>query len=224
MNGRCGTSQGRRGWGCRQRDQTTKLAAQAMATAAAIAAGTQAYGDPVRWDNPAPGSPGHFDWAVTGEQTTLDITRSAASQADRDEGSAVFEQYVHDDGLFGAVSAPPGGGVEVGGLYDVFLVDFAWGVPSGAAWSEHGFTYHYYYGSQLREREEVYLGVRFDLGEGFHYGWVGVVREGEALEPFAWGYETDPGVPIYGPEPGTLSLLAFGAAAVAARRRRQGDR
>ena len=118
--------------------------------------------------------------------------------------------------LQGATAAT---GLEVGGLYDAFLVDFDWGVPSGAAWGQQGFTYHYYYGSQLPEAEATYLGVRFDLGEGFHYGWVGVVREGTGLEAFAWGYETTPGVPIEGPEPGTLAMLAFGAVLVGSRRR-----
>lgn len=42
------------------------------------------------------------------------------------------------------------------------------------------------------------------------------------LDAFAWGYETDPDVPIAAgiPEPGTLAALALGAAAALAGRRR----
>jgi hypothetical protein len=35
-----------------------------LAAAAAIAAGTQAYGEVVIFINPEPGEPGHFDWTV----------------------------------------------------------------------------------------------------------------------------------------------------------------
>ncbi|MBZ0171810.1 MAG: hypothetical protein K8E66_05475, partial [Phycisphaerales bacterium] len=45
--------------------------AKLLATAAAIAAGTQAYGGAVRFENDT-----NFDWYFT----TLDVTRSAASQ------------------------------------------------------------------------------------------------------------------------------------------------
>jgi hypothetical protein len=50
--------------------------------------------------------------------------------------------------------------------------------------------------SILPEGVETYLGVSFDLGAGTQYGWIGVVRNAAMLDAFAWGYETDPGVPI----------------------------
>jgi hypothetical protein len=69
--------------------------------------------------------------------------------------------------------------------------------------------------------EERYAGVSFDPGDGVHYGWIGVLN-GAPSEVFAWGYESDAGVPIPAgaPEPGSLALLAMGAGAALRRRRR----
>ncbi len=201
-----------------------KRAAQALAAGAAIAAGTQAYASPVRFDNPPPGNPAHFDWATAGAATGLDITQAPGSQPAGGSGPAVFDQYVDGDESFGTVYAPAGGGVQVGGYADWFL----WPVPpytlipSGVPWGDFGFVSYPDLGSLLPEGQRVYLGLRFDPGDGTHYGWMSVAREGVELEAFAWGYETEAWVPIPGyPEPGTLSLLAFGAAAATARRRRR---
>ena len=78
------------------------------------------------------------------------------------------------------------------------------------------------YPTPLPLNQATYLGVRFDPGDGNHYGWIGVEFDGAELEAFAWGYETDPGVPIAAgtPEPGSLALLAFGAGALLRRKRR----
>ncbi len=230
MNHRRSTSRRRRGSAGGRRGSRRKRAAQALTAGAAIAAGTQAYGAPVTWDNPAQGEPGHFDWGVSGAATGLDIMQGAGSQPAGGSAPSVFEQYVQDADVFGVVYAPVGGGVEVGGHLDWYLVpQFAsdyggWGigVPSGAAWRYLGLVYQYDASppSLLPEGVRVYLGVRFDPGDGVHYGWLGVVREAAELDAFAWGYETEAGAPIWGlPEPGTLSMLAFGAALVGSRRR-----
>ncbi len=54
-----------------------------LAAAAAIAAGTQAYADPVIFINPDEGEPGHFFWAldqdVFNPNVWLDITRPYSS-------------------------------------------------------------------------------------------------------------------------------------------------
>jgi hypothetical protein len=72
------------------------------------------------------------------------------------------------------------------------------------------------------------MGVRFIDMDGYHYGWISVVRHGNDFlqldfDAFAWGYETEPGVPIIAgiPAPGTLAALAFGA--VVTRRKRKDD-
>lgn len=48
----------------------------------------------------------------------------------------------------------------------------------------------------LPEGVETYLGVRFDLGKGTQYGWIKVIRNWVEIDALAWGFETDPGVPI----------------------------
>ena len=71
--------------------------------------------------------------------------------------------------------------------------------------------------------ERAYMGVRFSGVDGWHYGWIGVTYSAHAFSAFAWGYETAPGVPIAAgaPAPGTVAALAFGAAAISSRKRRQ---
>lgn len=83
------------------------------------------------------------------------------------------------------------------------------------------------YGAFGSPTTALYAGLRFDLTDGTHYGWI------EATTPFPnsitltrYGYESDPGVGTSAaaglavPEPGTLGLLALGAAGVLAMRRR----
>jgi hypothetical protein len=69
------------------------------------------------------------------------------------------------------------------------------------------------------------MGVRFNDVDGYHYGWISVVRNGLDLDAFAWGYETEPGVPIIAgiPAPGTLAALAFGAVVTRRARKRKDD-
>lgn len=73
--------------------------------------------------------------------------------------------------------------------------------------------------------DSVYFGLDFVLDDGEHYGWLNASFDPDLGLPTleAWAYETEAGtgITIPAPEPGSLSLLAFGAAAVLARRRRQ---
>ena len=97
-------------------------------------------------------------------------------------------------------------------------------IPSGFTWNNQRYSQYAGYGPEtlLPEGTPTYLGLRFN-GPNYQYGWIGVVRTSQQLEAFAWGYETEPGVPIAAgaPEPGSLALLAFGAAGVAGCRRRR---
>lgn len=197
-----------------------------LTTMAAIAAATPAYAVPVRFDNP-PGA-GHFDWTPPDPVTDveLDVRLPASSQPGLGSSPSDFGQHV-DDTRGQVIGRQPGAELQLGGLYDLFLVgvDELDLIPSGFAWDYTGYTYYSGFGSELPEGQHTYLGLRFDVGNGIQYGWIEVVRTGMELDAFAWGYETDPGVPVAAgaPEPGTLAMLAVGVGALAGRRRRSAE-
>ena len=222
----------------RTRSGSSKRAVRVLAAGLAIAvigAGTGAYADAIRFDNPA--GPGHFDWYGGGVDPDppigLEIISDAASQTGVYGGVGQFQQsneLPNNDYVGGGVG---GGLLQVGGYANAFLVgvDAGVSIPSGTPWSDHGYILHPNYGTWLPPvGTETYLGVSFPMGGQLHYGWIGVevltitnpTGDVLALDAFAWGYETDPGVPIEAgiPEPGTLALLPFGALAAAGRRRR----
>ena len=202
--------------------------AAALAAAAAIAAGTSAYAAPVRIDNPAHGDPGHFHWVHDAVATynELDFTWDASAQPPEGQGlttvglrvSATFSNLV----TAGALQTGAGGYPE---NYFAVGVDAGVLIPTaGVGWYDlWAYTFYPGWGPEtlLPEGSPTYLGVRFNAGAGDQYAWVGVVRTGIELEALAWGYETTPGVPIEAgvPEPGSLALLAFGAAAALRKRR-----
>ena len=230
--------------------QQSRAVVLAVGAVAIMIYGTQAYADPIRFDNP-PGA-GHFDWRpqVTGDQIYLNIVADAASQTPGSGASGSFRHRAQDPAGTNIRRAGPfGEGPEFayapsGNAKLVIGVDEGAEIPSTAAdgFSSGGYVFNA--GPEpgdpatlLTAGVETYLGVRFgevdDTGV-FQYGWIGVVPEWRTfeiggvptdtlvLDTFAWGYETTPGVPIAAgvPEPGSLALLAFGALAAAGRRRR----
>ncbi len=193
-----------------------KRVTEALAAASVIAAGTQAYAAPVRFDNPPHGEPGHFHWLSAGPFTAhyLDITRPAAEQP-----GGLFENlsFAHTTyALGGQVYSYPYfylGGLQATGVYACCsqLLGFNAGDvipnPSGECYfgsdpfcfSPRGVLD--YGGFDFPEGVAVYLGTR--AGGNYcsfygtcQYGWIGVVRTGEELEAFAWGYESDLEVPV----------------------------
>ena len=71
-----------------------------------------------------------------------------------------------------------------------------------------------------------YLGVEFQIAGQTHYGWVQIDVNDEANEATinGYAYEDVAGAAIHAgtvPEPGSLAMLAIGAAGIAARRRRK---
>jgi hypothetical protein len=217
-----------------------------LAAAAAIAAGTQAYGEVIIFINPPEGEPGHFDWILDSDEFNpniwLDITRPSTDQGD---GLGPRSIGQHDYGFgstghwFYNVNHNPAGGalVAVGGDY---LYPHTASLSAGTTvdglltFLDAGFKVHAsywegpYYGwlqSHFAAGEVAYMGVRFSDLDGYHYGWIGVIRNIDSLafDAFAWGYETEPGVPIVAgiPAPGTLAALAFGAAVTRRGRKRK---
>jgi hypothetical protein len=189
----------------------------------ALAASASSHAAIVVFLNPA--GPGHYQWgdSVGGPNWILDVTLPASSQ-DGTTGSP--SAYYHTTGSpsdVGGWDIPAQ--IHTGGISDAFLVGFNEGdsIPAAYAWTSHGFVMFEGFGSELPEGVETYLGIRFDLGDGYRHGWIGVVRTGFDLETFAWGYETTPGVAIAAgagiPAPGALSLLALAGVTCGRRRR-----
>ena len=177
----------------------------ALAGAAALAAGTSAYAEPVRFDNPADGEVGHFHWPAPINGSWLDVTLDAASQPGMASGDSSFRHLIYDEPSYGfgtvdtPVDEPNDVVVDQSSGYSVLvgldsgqIIDNAVGV-----WNPTGYATYVYAGlAAFAEGVSKYLGVRFDAGSGYQYGWIGVTRNGNELEAFAWGYETEPGVPI----------------------------
>ncbi|MCA9250648.1 MAG: PEP-CTERM sorting domain-containing protein [Phycisphaerales bacterium] len=187
-----------------------------------------ASADPIRFDNP-PG-PDHFIWygGTINDPSApvgLDVTVNSETQNGDFGGPTDFHQSA-DSASSSILGADPGGQLALGGFTDLFLIGVAFGsqLDNSGVWGDGGVVYFDGFGSELPENEPTYLGVRFDLGAGWQYGWIGVFRQNTFdLDVFAWGYETEPGVPIAAgvPEPASMALLAMGACGVLVRRRRK---
>jgi hypothetical protein len=199
-----------------------------IAALALMVWGTQANASPIRFDNAPVGDPGHFVWGNwnTDPLISLGITEPASAQPVWvGDGSppGTFVLLVNVDGTRSDVSGY--GKVQKGGVSTGAVAAFQANeaIPSAMyTWSGTGALYRDTYGSNFPEGVPLYLGCEFDLGAGYQYGWIGIVRTGLWADAFAWGYETEPGVPIAAgaPEPGTLAILAFGAVPALLRRRR----
>lgn len=201
---------------------STRVMQALVAVVAIMVCGTLAYGDPICFDNPAHGEAGHFHWAVPeGDNTNwLDFTQAASAQPGTPWGDSSLRHAFNSDTPWGVIGTDGAGTVQV--EKDSFWIA-ALGVgdmiPSGAPTTNEGYVYYEGYETPHPEGTPSYMGIHFDIGDGVQYAWIGFVRTAEQVEAFAWAYETEPGVPITVPEPGTLAGLALGAAALLRRRR-----
>jgi len=214
-----------------RRSRANAKAAGALAAGAAIAAGTQAYATPVRFDNPAHGEAGHFHWAPLAAPESVWLGMSAPASAQTGWFPSVpygymgfVQQYLAPSGDV-SVFARRGEFVRQQGsrLLEAFAAGQQIG-PSSGNWQST---------ADVRDDGQdaftpgvpTYIALRLPLEYSFdlRYAWIGVIQDASThtLETFAWGYETEIGVPVFAgaPEPGSLALLAFGVAAVARRRR-----
>ena len=225
-------------------NETAKVrASELLAVAAAIAAGTQAYAEEIIFINPAEGEPGHFDWDLGGEfeaTTWLDITRPSTDQGGLVGPSSVGQimggmssAYVYNGTAGGAFVFAAAGpfhatkALDAGESIDSSLTDLD---NTFSDTSLHVIRFlskfpPYFFTASSFAPFPSYMGARFNDVDGYHYGWIGVVLHGLDLDAFAWGYETEPGVPISAgiPAPGTLAALAFGAVVTRRGRKREDD-
>ncbi|MCA9312114.1 MAG: hypothetical protein KDA21_12955 [Phycisphaerales bacterium] len=221
-----------------------------IAAAVVLAAGTQAYGAAVRFDNPA--GPGHFNWI----ERTLDLTQPAAAQpsalGDSGISSGVWahiRMYTASDyqTIFARTArggaSPLVSGQTLEGAFETYtyVKALSAGDEVGAASGDFsddammaarigGSPYYGWYDrTDLTMYGTSYVGFRFahPLTGMMHYGWVSLYFDPyfAAVDALAWGYETRPETPVPAgaPTPGTLAGLALGAAAFGGRRKLRKD-
>ena len=221
-----------------------------IAAAVVLAAGTQAYGEAIRFDNPV--GTGHFNWI----ERTLDLTQPASAQAtglgDTGVSSGTWAHirsyYTSDfDNLMARTArggaTPLLSGATLEGAFQTYAYVKAlqagdvvgpssgdFGADALLAARIGGSPYYGWYDlTDLDLYGTSYIGFRFahPLTGMMHYGWVSVYFDPyfAAVDALAWGYETQPGVavPAGAPTPGTLAGLALGAAAFSGRRGRRED-
>jgi hypothetical protein len=82
--------------------------------------------------------------------------------------------------------------------------------------SSRGGTVRSVYSSGAWAGHAGYIGLKFEINDQNHYGWIAAAGEGTTFEIFGWAYNTVPNAPIDAgqtttPEPATLGLLALGS-------------
>ncbi len=217
--------------------------------AVGIAAGTSAYcalstptlAEAVRFE--ADG----FYWGFSTLDLTLPADQQTYGSAAQADGTSVYLRYFGDfyPAFSYTHSYTAGSGAEIwsGGFAQRYAQALTGGTSidgSGAGtWNQYAtFAFSYtacydygYYGYNCNTGErglipndgsEHYVGVRLNIGGLSHYGWIGITNNFGYIDAFAWGYETEPGVPVAAgaPTPSTLAGLALGAAAFSGRKRR----
>ncbi len=193
------------------------MVAAGLAGVAIMVFTAAAGAEPIRFDNPA--GAGHFDWkdGTDLDYIWLDMLLPASGQPGNQNSTTLGQVTVTGSSfLDGAVN------VECGlGPWGDYPTPFDAGdlLPGGAPFMHPAWIYSpddIPPGTSLTIGVPTYLSVRFDLGPGYQYGWIGVVMDEDyLLDAFAWGYETEVGASIAAgavPEPGTLALLACGLA------------
>lgn len=195
--------------------------------------GSKVHAEVVRYLNPAPGQPGHFAWLDENDpykNSLLDITRPSTDQP-RLEGESVFEYGYFDGGgqYKASIVAPAGGGVfqrddseflQIFKNGDEYITHY-FDAPCGLLVAEENGDFHailtatqnsdfeFFY-SGLPAHAMSYVGVRFLIGDSYHYGWILIDKGSEFfdidLDLVAWAYETKPYTPIVAGAPNPCCL------------------
>lgn len=201
-----------------------KCVCASIGLGAFLACSGVAEADIVYFENPVGAE--HYNWAPgLFSDRWLDIRNAATDQLGDNNGPGSFGQLRSE---FVTTLNVIGGQVLHGGLNSSLVwaatdgESIAATPPSNSNWSVGQFIHHPILTSNFAIGQEAYIGVRFDLGSGFHYGWIGVTRTGVTLDAFAWAYETQPGVPIAaGAIPAPAAGVLFGLGLIGASRRRR---
>ncbi len=185
---------------------------KALAAAAAVAGGTHAYADVVRFENT-----GEFDWRPSecGGHLWLDITKAADDQSGQ-RGPTSFSQWYY----YGTCNDPEkagnymyaGGSGGDGALwaqadgYSGTLDALEGGTLIGpdSAWGDRS-TFSMYRSQCCYSNDWgplgtiAYAGVQFKIGGQVHYGYIHAEMtdpRAAQLKALAWGYESEPNTPI----------------------------
>lgn len=213
---------GSKGQGARKKERR-KRAAKALAAAGAIAGGTYAYAEPVRFDNPPHGEAGHFHWPTSGAPflNMLDITLPASDQPgsyyadtsveNRVSGAAAFfasylsaglklQATKHDNSGAFALAMNAGDPIPNPTFFEVCSYYY-----DPFCFSNKGYL-HYPGYNYIPDGVPTYLGVAAGASlctyyNNCQYGWIKVVRTGAEVEAFAWGFESTPNTPINAGDP-----------------------
>ncbi|RJQ13327.1 MAG: PEP-CTERM sorting domain-containing protein [Nitrospiraceae bacterium] len=197
-------------------EKTAVLGLAGFAGAAALAAGTDAYAYTVRYDGP-------FVWCERPEpggncwqpewSSYLDITKPASEQLGVTEGfqSMWYQRY------WGSSTTVYTSDSDYQVAY-MGWKEWEGGFAEGEIIGD-GLTFKG--SSQLNIATTGYFGLKIP---GNHYGWVQTEKVPGRLLALAWGYETEAGVGIaagapMAPEPGSLAMLAAGAAVLVGSKR-----
>jgi hypothetical protein len=101
-------------------------------------------------------------------------------------------------------------------------------LADGRRWSDHAVTstgglggWNFYFIGEWAFGGVGYIGLYADDVDGRHYGWAHIdLTLYNAVELYEFAFESEPDTPTIAPEPTTLGLLALGATALLARRKR----
>ncbi|RJP32666.1 MAG: hypothetical protein C4547_13170 [Phycisphaerales bacterium] len=187
-----------------KRPRGSRKGAKALAAATALAGGTEAYAEAIRFENN-----GDFEWSVCGQSVGLDVTLPAGAQDGR-PGASSFEQFRPCLDCRAPseirIDAPISGSLVLDEChgYGIFVHKFPLGRrigedPGRLEWRSAGPVYCGYYCEEWYPPSTGYIGIRFSAPDGFHYGWIHVRTsdpEQLHLEALAWGYETEPDTQI----------------------------
>jgi len=212
---------GSKGEGAKKKERR-KRAAKALAAAGAIAGGTYAYAEPVRFDNPPHGEAGHFHWPTStgGFLNMLDIAVPASDQPGSAYDPTTMQNVV--SGSASRFSTYINAGLKLQATKHNNATAFALAMNAGDpipnpsigeciyygdpfCFSNKGYLYYPGY-PYIPEGVPTYLGAA--AGNTFcaaynncQYGWIKVFRTGAEVEALAWGFESTPGVPINAGDP-----------------------